>query len=322
MKKFFFIISFVLFTSFACSQDLGLSITAVMPSDSELSEESAKYLQGQMESLLTANGVISGLSDRFVIVAKIIREQKDITPITPVRILLKYKVSLYIGDIVEDKIYGREAITVSGIGLTETKAQINAFSKVNSNNGNISKFVKSSVSEIVNYYSNNCDRILNQANELSSIGHWEEAIAILSTIPKQCTDCYDKGFTKLNQIYLSKINTDCIGYIREAQSVWSVKNDYEHTRQALSVLLRVEPYSACFDEANNLASQINNKLRAMEVEAKERREMKEQRDWEYKVKVHNDDVELRKCTINAIRDVASSVGSALAGKTTNVINKW
>lgn len=304
------------------SQELGLSITPIMPNTEVISNEASEYLQGQLEDLLTDNNIISGISDRFIITAKIRQEQKSVSPTNPVKIILKYRVTVFVGDVINDKVYGKHTVSVSGIGETETKSEINAFLKINSNNEALSNLVIDAKNEIINYYNDNCDRIITQADENERRGDYDAAIVLLAGIPEQCVTCYEKSWDKLNHILQQKSDMFCKQHLREAESVWTVHNDYEHAQKALDILLDIAPYSSCIDKANDLYVKIDDVLRKKENDTEKRRLERERREWEYKVKVHNDNVEIRKHLISAVKDVASSIGHGLARRTTNIINKW
>ena len=298
---------------------LGLSITSVPPSDA--STETSEILTTKMNQLVANSGIISGISDRFFITATINVLQKDVLPTTPIRISEKLQINFYVGDAIEQRVFGRQSVNVVGIGQTEEKAFINAFQKISSTNDRVISMIQNSKSEIEAYYNQNCDLVLLKSDEDVSAGNWDLAIAMLASVPQSCEMCYDKANKKLMALYAEKIDSEAFQLLRKAQSVWAVNHNYATAKEAMDILLGIKPQSKYFKDADKLFKEIENTLRNAEKineERKQHERMQEQeqrqREWELKVQMYNDKTRLKEKTIEAISSIGTAVGQGLGQK--------
>lgn len=284
-----------------------MSITVVQPEYDNLPEEARLALESKLEQILTANNVVAGQSDRFVITAKYVVNQKDITPTAPARISEKLQVTILIGDAIDNKVFARTNMQVAGIGVTETKALIQAFQRIPTGSSAVKQLVEDASAQISDYYTNHCDRVVQDAERLVKMQQYDEAIAKLISVPDLSESCYDECQNKAVALYQQKIDIDCMSYIREAKTVWSLKHNYTQAQKAMDVLLQVDPHSSCIHEADSLVKAINATLRAQEQAAAEHQREIEQRNWEMKVQQYNDNLELRKQRMQILGNIGTEL---------------
>ena len=86
-------------------------------------------------------------------------------------------------------------------------------------------------------------------------------------------------------IYQKKIDMDGMDKFNEAKSLWAVAQNKTNAFKIAEILSGINPNASCIGEANKLVKTINAKLRE-----------DERQEWEWKMKVYNDNLEAQKFT--------------------------
>ncbi|MBP5583903.1 MAG: hypothetical protein J6X43_08130 [Bacteroidales bacterium] len=337
MKKI--IVTLCVFISCLCnaqqhSDIRKIFIKAIQPEYDNIPEEARLLLENKMKKIVLANGLSDdGIFERFVLTAKVNITTKDITPTAPPKVSQKMEVTFFVGDVIENKIYGSTSIMLAGIGENENKSFIQAFQRINAQNPKIQELLNNSKVRIIEYYSTNCEKILTEANLLKNSQNYDEAIAKLVSVPYVCEECYTKANDEALNVYNEKINTEGLILIQQARSAWLVKRDYACGDSALTILSQINPQAACIPQAQELIEQINTHLRGIEAaEAAWRREQ-----WEWKKKQYEDRLSMEKQqqadrtmlisqAIGAVENIGVAFGKnqpQIRNTTTNnVIRNW
>jgi len=98
-------------------------------------------------------------------------------------------------------------------------------------------------------------------------------------------------------IYQKQIDRQCKIDMTEAKSAWNVSQDANAANQAANYLGRIDPNSICYDEAQTLSNQISKRIKELD-----------QREWDFKLKKQQDEVDLEKATVKAARDIGVAYG--------------
>ena len=299
MKRILLLLALVLPLAAFCQQNDAdrISISAVIPDYKDIPAEALQNLEGKLQSLVTAQGNADRQTDRFLITARVDVTNKDITQTAPPKVSMKMDITFIIGDVVEDKVYGTHTISTAGIGPTETKAYIQAFQRIKSNNPALQKFVGDTKQKILDYYNDNCQFIVSDAERKVQMGQYDEAIAQLVTVPTVCADCYTTCQAKSLEVYeqrrqaeAAKLDKEGRELIRQARSAWSVKHDYECAQKALDLLAKVDPDAACVAEADKFVTEINDHLRKVEARQAAAAAARAKQQWEFKMRQYEDNV--------------------------------
>lgn len=275
-----------------------LSIGVVLPDYENLPAEARQSLESKLQSLVASQGVGDNrTAERFLLTAKVDILNKDITQTAPPKVSMKMELTLIIGDVVEDKIYGTHTMTVAGIGTNETKAYIQAFLRVKPNTPALQQFLATTKQKILEYYNSNCSFILSEAERKAKMGQYDEALTGLISVPSVCADCYticqDKCFDVYEQRKVAERDRmDHAGkeLIRQARSVWSVKHDYDCAQKALDLLAQVNPDAPCVSDADALVNEINNHLRKIEAQQAAAAAARAKQQWEFKMRQYEDNL--------------------------------
>lgn len=274
------------------SSDYGrICVNAIQPEEQNLPEEARQSLENKLSKIVSTYGMASnGLDNRFVITSKIERISRDITQTTPARISQKLKVTIYVGDAVEDKIYAQTDVMVAGIGVTETKSLIQAFSRINANNPDITAMMDKAKANIISYYTDNCPFIIQEAEQLTNSQQYEAAIAKLIAVPNVCADCYTQCQNRAQSVYNLHINKEGLELIQSARNAWLLHKDYDCAEKALAILSQVNVQAECQSEANKLVEEINAGLRKIEASVAAQKKA----EWEFRVRQYEDKIEMEK----------------------------
>ncbi len=333
MKRPVFLFAVLWMVCTLWAQDMQLSITALQPEYEHIPEEARQQLENRLEQILTGNGITSGLSDRFVLSAKVNITQRDIMPSNPPKVSEKMEITLTIGDAIDNRVFGKVTIPVAGIGVSETKAQIQAYQRLSPQNEKIQALVTTAKTQIVDYYTNHCVDLLAAADRRAQMGERREAIASLLAVPQECHDCYTQAQDKALALYQVEIDDEAQAYLKQAQAAWNMHHDYAQAAKAYDYLLKINPHSHAVAQADALTKEIEKTLRAQErsiaakkaaeeAEQKARAKEVDEREWNLRVQQYNDNVALRKQRMDMIRDIGVAVGNHLPETVTQVVRRW
>jgi len=280
------------------SNDLGRIVLnpIVLNSTSKIPEEAVSYLETMLTQIAVDNG-IGGISinPRFVIAAKLNLSSKDIVAGPPQMFALNIDISIFIGDAIENKLYSSTVFTIKGVGTNENKAYIDAIKKINVKSPQLIKIIEAGKNKIIEYYNSQCSVIIDKVNGLKGMGNYDEAIYELMQVPDVSKSCYDNCMTQTGLVYKLKIDKDCKQLLNTARLKWTASKSTEGAKEAMEYINQIDQSAACLKEVENLIKEISQKLNA-----------DEKRDWDLKMKIYSDAVDLEKRNIEAAKEVAVS----------------
>ncbi len=296
------------------ADDMGrIALAAYVPQQIENMPVSARsMLSNKLSQIATQSGMGgSSLNQRFIITANITVLTKDITETAPPMTALTLDVTLYIGDGIEGTKFASSSTTIKGVGENETKAYISAIKNINASNPNYKTFVEEGKTKIISYYNSKCDFIIKEAQTLTSQDKYEEAIFKLTEVPDVCKECYDKCMTAVEPIYKKFMEKQCKIKLAEAKTSWAASQNAEGASAAAAILGTIDPDAVCYKDAMALSTEIGKKIKELD-----------KRDWDFKMKEHNDQVDITKQQINAYREVGVAYGKGQPKSISYNVNGW
>ena len=162
--------------------------------------------------------------------------------------------------------------------------------------------------KIVDYYTAKCDFIITQAQTKAKNQDFDAAIAELMQVPDVCKECYDKCMAAAQPIYQEKINQEGAKLLAEARGVWSAGQDVAAAEAAAAILAQVNPQSSAFAGAESLNAEMAKRVKELD-----------KREWDFMLKQQQDEVDLEKASIKAIRDIGVAYGENQQPTTYNVV---
>lgn len=236
--------------------------------EEDVPKEAARYLDNKLQQWIADNGFADNdVFDRFVLAAKIDIVQKNITPTAPIRVSTKMDITLFVGDIVENKQYASCSMQVSAIGTNDIKAYINAFRKIDTQQKRIQTMLNNAKAKIVDYYTYHCAEIKTRANGLAAWQQYDEAISFLTSVPNICSDCFMQCQAQAITIYRQKINTEAVALLNQAKDVWATNKSKEGAMEVANIIAGINPQAANYSEVDKLRNEIASHLQAEERQA-------------------------------------------------------
>jgi hypothetical protein len=299
-----------------------------------------KMLLNKMGQITTKNGMAS-YGGTFIMYPHVTIMSKDITPTAPPMHAYGLDVTLYIADNITQTIFSSTTISLKGVGNNPTKAYIGALSMLNDKRPEVKTFIETAKDRIVEYYNSKCDFILKDAMSLAGRKEFDEAIYTVITIPSVCKDCYMKGQDLSIDIFKQKMENECMQNIADAK-IAKTQDNYDLAASYLSGIL---PDVSCYADAQSLLKEIENhrcavalgkargawssgdsrsagewlgevssdskcykEAMALGNEIKAKLKADENREWDFKVRAHDDIVDIKKQAIRAVRDIGVAFG--------------
>jgi hypothetical protein len=277
-----------------------ITLAAFVPQQiSQMPEAARSSLENKLSQIVTQNGLGgNAYNERFIITANINVVSKEFTPTAPPMQAYVLDVTLYIGDGVDGTIFASVSTQVKGVGQSETKAYISALNKLKTNDTKYQPFIETGKTKIIEYYNSKCNFIIKEAQTLTAQNEFEEAIFRLTSVPEVCKDCYDKCMDAVAPIYQKQIDRDCKIKLSEATNAWNANQNNNGANMASDYLSYIDPNASCYKEAQTLSSNISKKI--LEIE---------KREWSFKMKQQQDNVDVTKARIKAARDIGVAYGN-------------
>lgn len=290
-----------------------ITLAAYVPQQIDKMPDAARsILANKLNQIVTQNGMGGAANnERFIITANVNVISKDLTATAPPMTALVLEVTLYIGDGFVGTKFSSTSINVKGVGESETKAYISALKGISPTNSNIQSFVGNGKSKIIEYYNSKCDFIIKEAQTLVSQNNFEEAIFKLTSVPEVCKDCYDKCMDAVGPIYQKQIDRECKSKLMEANTAWNAAQDSYGADTAGGILAQIDPNASCYKEALALSNKIAQRIKEID-----------QRDWKLQLKEQQDNVDIQKATIKAIRDIGVAYGNGQPKTVTYNVRGW
>lgn len=306
MKKLIFSLTAFIFSNLAFSQnnlgksdDLGrIVISTYVPDQVEgISDITMQNLANKLDQITTNSGLGGGVS-RFIITPSISVLNKEVTSTAPTMIVLSLSITFYIGDGIDGTKFSSYTTSMKGVGNTETKAYLSAIKNLKINDPGYAAFIDKGKAKIIEYYNSKCDFLIKQAQSIASRDGYDEAIYSLVQVPDVCKDCYNKAMDAVAPIYKAKIDKECKILLTKAKSIWAAGQDLNAASSISDILTQLDPNASCYYEVQKLVAEVGKRVKELD-----------QREWNFKLKEQQDEVDIRKATIKAARDVGVAYGN-------------
>jgi len=312
----FFTISFSMLgqNDLAKSDDIArISLKTIVPEQVQgLTYQARQYLMNKMNSITLKNGIGGAkYNERFLLVSNVDILTKEITSSAPPMHVYVLSLNMYIGDGIEGTLFASTTIQLKGAGKSETKAYMSAIKQLNVNNPALQSFMNEGKAKIIQYYNAKCDFILKEAEMLEKKTNFSGAIAKLVSVPEVCKECYDKAMDAVAPIYQKQIDYQCKQDYSMAMNAWNSDQNNAGADNASRYLSRIDPNSSCYEDSKTLASKISKRI--LEID---------KREWNFKLKQQQDNVDIQKATIKAARDIGVAYGEGQPQNVTYNYRGW
>ena len=285
-----------------------IALSAYMDHSCSMPNNAKKTLKDRMQKIITKNGMGSAKNTRFIMTANVRELNLEKSETAPVIYIYDLEVNLYIGDGIDGTLFSSCSLEVKAAGDSKDKAYMAALKKIKASDPQYQTFINEGKKKIVDYYTAKCDFIITKAQTKAKNQDFDAAIAELMQVPDVCKECYDKCMAAAQPIYQEKINQEGAKLLAEARGVWSAGQDVAAAEAAAAILAQVNPQSSAFAGAESLNAEMAKRVKELD-----------QREWDFMLKQQQDEVDLEKASIKAIRDIGVAYGENQQPTTYNVV---
>lgn len=310
MKKFAF--SAICLAIVSIVQAFGQTPVYPVVFDDNLPAEAVRNLENKVEHILSSYGYgCVSVPERMVMSVAVDVVDNNVTPTNPPRVSKKIDVTMRIGDVVENKVFGAAVVSLSGVGLNDTKALIAAFNNLKAENKSIKRLFSTVDAALEDYYTTNSQVIIDKARAMAMKGTYDEAIAYLVSVPPVNKDCYNACQDLAISYYVMKVNKTSQDAYSNAIATWTANKTQTGAKGALQYLKGVDPASESYPQALLLWDEISDKLDQDEIEAKE-----------HAKKVYEDKVAFKNSIVDAIKAIGVAFGNHQPQSVTKLVKSW
>ena len=284
-----------------------IALTPVIFENSYIPATAANVVLNKLTQIVTQNGLAGDSFDpRFIITANIVELSHESTATAPVMQALVLSPTLYIGDAATGTLYASCTLNqIKGAGNNETKAYMQAVKQIRTNSPEVQRFIDTGKKRIIEWYNTQIDFLISEANALAGQDRYDEAIALLFTVPTVCKDAFDKGMRAAEQIFQQKIDIEGAALLNMATHVWNANQSWSGANEAASYLSQIHPLSSAVAGGMALSQTIAARVKELD-----------NREWSFAMKQFDASVSLESQRISAMKEV----GKAMANRPVNYYN--
>lgn len=274
------------------SQEVGkIALSVIMPENVDgLDISQLSKIETKITQIVSSTGLAaSGYNNNFVIYPKFALYETNVVEGGMENItVVTCELSLFIKQVDNNILFTTISKQLKGSGKTKSIAITNAISKIPTNDNDFKVFIETGKSKIIAYYESKCGDIISKSESLVKMQDFEQALGLLMTIPEE-VNCYNKVQEKSIEAYKAYQNQKCTVQLQEAKTQIAANN----YNDALNLLSQIDPSTPCFVECQTMVENISAKIKE-----------EEKKQWDFQMKIYNDNVALQSQRINAIKDIA------------------
>lgn len=181
--------------------DNNIKLTVLPPVVSgDISTTTAQIAATKMMQIVAQNGVGGyGNSPAFCLTAVFTPTSRLATGTAPQRMINKYTVTFVVGNMLTSDIYATYDMDVEGVGVSFEEAALNAVNSINNEQG-IQQMLKTATERILAWYNDDPQRFKSTVEDFVAKQDYATAYALLTTVPKQATACYNYASKRQEQV--------------------------------------------------------------------------------------------------------------------------
>lgn len=277
-----------------------IALAVVMPDNSDALEPAQlARLEGKITQLVTRSGLsANGSGTNFVVYPVLTIAESSVVEGGMQNITVTTaELNLYIKQVDNNLVFATLSKRLKGSGSSKALSLSNALSQIQPADADYQHFIELGKQKILTYYQNKCDDFLRQADAAVRMNQFDQALALLLTVPAEAAGCFAKAQGKAVAIYKAYSDQHCAELLLQAKSHLAA-NRYD---EGLTLLSSIDPSSKCFAEAKGIMANTEK-----EIDVNER-------------KTFDSQLSLEKQRINAIRDIAKAYYASRPSVTYHVL---
>ena len=262
-------------------------------------------LKQSLNRIATENGLTTDASTSpFILTAHCDVLDKSNLPGPPIQTVYNLGVTFYMADTYTQKKFGTAYVTLNGVGTGEVKSYINAFRHIGESNKEIVNLINNGKKRMMSYYDTQYPNIIKEAKRLASLKNYEEALAMVLSIPV-CSKGGDEASKYGLQLYNQNRDRMNLYILNQAKALWAAGQNQDTAAEVCSLLASIDPDAACYNEAGKFMKEVKAQVRSdIDLEMRQK---------------YNDEIQLQKDRIAAARAVGVAFGNGQKPTTTNLM---
>lgn len=276
---------------------LNIKLTPFVPKLEGIGQTGRQLLKDRLNSAITKIGFGGeGSNPRFVIGPSISLLTSDVTSTAPTKYANTYEINFMVVDMVSETIFTSYKTEFKGVGDSPEKAFISGIRNISYENQDFMNFLKESESKILAYFEGNCSSLLTEAEAEAGIRNYDNAFALLNSVPKESASCFEQVQMKKAEYFQLSLNTNCNELLAKMKAELGKYNDASgagFNPEAMSYYSMIDSKSECYNEAQEVYKKYTAKLNPTA-----------KRDWEQKMVEYKDQIDLVKMDKEFEREAA------------------
>ena len=279
----------------AGAADCDITLKAIpIEQGEEVPADVSDAIATRLMAAATKSGVVGAVDSRFFITAKFNHSYKETLAGPPAQTAIKSTMTLYIGDVIDQKVFATTSIDVRGVGTSLNRAYINALSVLNAKNNAFAQFISQGRDKVIDYYDSNYQSILNKAKSAMTLKQYDEALYYSTSIP-ECSVGYSAALEVTKTAFQAYLDNEGLVLLNKARAAWGANPDQYGAEEAYGYLTQIDPQASCYKEAVAFGQKIASVVKA---------------NWDFEnVTMYKDAVALEKARITAARDIGVAWGN-------------
>ncbi len=165
----------------------------------DITEETSTLIASKMLQITAQNGVGGyGNSPAFALAVVMAPTERAATGNVPQRMMTKYSITFFVSNMLTGDVYASHSEDVEGVGATFQEATRNAVNEIK-NTSALQQMLKTASERIISWY-NNVQGFKAIIEENVSKQNYETAYALLASVPKEATACFDYAQKRQGQV--------------------------------------------------------------------------------------------------------------------------
>lgn len=257
-----------------------------------LPENNKNVLYNKMLAMTSVNGVGAvDASPILSIIPTFAEMNHDITATVPAKHKIKYDFIVWVANLETGEVFASAQQELLGIGDSEELALGNAISAFSPTDNKWQEMLKTAQDRIIDFYNNNGDRLIKEAQGYLATNDYSKAMLILNNIPMACGEVYDRALEVKNTVLDQYFQNDAEFLISKMKACLASPRDDENgfSNDLLAAYTMIPPNSKAKTEADALYVEY---VKSLDDYAKKNME-KQQREWEAEQKRLDREAEVR-----------------------------
>lgn len=266
MKKY---LTFLILLAACCTDAMAqqgdnpfsLGFNIIVPEHEEPIPASAQLLlKDRIGRLLTTNGM--GSTDpygRFIMAPMLSVLDKRVIRTGQGQTLYQLSLTLYAGDRITKTRFASFNVELEGVDRSDDRAMLAAIRQFNINSEPAKAFIAELRQKVAAHYNTDCDKNITLAKANADGRKFEEALALLASVPEDASTCYQRASQAMIDIHRQYIDHQCQVHLSKARAAVAAQ-DFE---TAVIELSAIYSDAACFADAKQLAAQVKARVEKM-----------------------------------------------------------